>query len=105
MIPDPEALLAVALRVALAAAALARSSRVTAVSGEVGEKSTPTDPVTAADRAVERLIVDSLLAARPQDAMLGEEGGGRTGTSGVEWVVDPIDGTVNYLYGIPAYAV
>jgi len=68
-------------------------------------KSTPTDPVTEADRAAERLIRERLLAARPDDAILGEEGGDVGGTSAVRWVVDPLDGTVNFLFGIPQWAV
>ncbi|MEU2940169.1 inositol monophosphatase family protein [Nocardiopsis alba] len=68
-------------------------------------KSSPTDVVTEMDRATERLIRDRLLAARPDDAVLGEEDGGVEGTSGVRWVVDPIDGTVNYLYGSPDWGV
>lgn len=68
-------------------------------------KSSPTDVVTAADGAVERLLSEGIRAARPDDALLGEEGGGRTGSSGLRWVVDPIDGTVNYLYGLPQWAV
>lgn len=69
-------------------------------------KSSPTDLVTEADRAAERLIVEGILAERPGDAILGEEGGqqGR-GDTGVRWVIDPIDGTVNYVYGQPHYAV
>ncbi|MFL6076693.1 MAG: inositol monophosphatase family protein [Mycobacteriales bacterium] len=68
-------------------------------------KSSPTDVVTAADQASEHLIVSGLLAARPDDGVLGEEGGERPGGSGIRWLVDPIDGTVNYLYGLPQYAV
>lgn len=68
-------------------------------------KSSPTDVVTAMDTAAEALLVDLLTTRRPQDGLLGEEGGLREGSSGLTWVVDPIDGTVNYLYGIPAYAV
>lgn len=68
-------------------------------------KSSPTDVVTEMDRATEELIRDRLLAVRPNDAVLGEEGGGVEGTSGVRWVVDPIDGTVNYLYGSPDWGV
>jgi myo-inositol-1(or 4)-monophosphatase len=68
-------------------------------------KSTPTDVVTESDTAAEALIRAQLLAARPGDGFLGEEGGSLAGRSGVVWVVDPIDGTVNYLYGLPAYAV
>jgi len=72
---------------------------------EVDTKSSPTDVVTQMDRAAEQLLREVLLQARPDDGLLGEEAGLTTGTSGLTWVVDPIDGTVNYLYGIPAYAV
>ena len=69
-------------------------------------KSSDVDPVTAMDRASEDLLVQLIRAARPQDAILGEEGGFlQEGTSGLTWVIDPIDGTVNYLYGIHNYAV
>ena len=57
------------------------------------------------DKAAERLIVDRLRDQRPDDAILGEEGTSRDGTSGVRWVVDPLDGTTNYVYGYPAYSV
>ncbi|MBB5790934.1 inositol monophosphatase family protein [Jiangella mangrovi] len=70
-----------------------------------GTKSTPTDVVTESDTAAEALIRSRLFAARPDDGFVGEEDGSVVGSSGVEWVVDPIDGTVNYLYGIPQYAV
>jgi len=72
---------------------------------QLAPKSSPTDVVTAADKAVEQLLVSAITAARPDDGLLGEEGGAREGTSGLRWVVDPIDGTVNYLYGIPQWAV
>jgi myo-inositol-1(or 4)-monophosphatase len=68
-------------------------------------KSSDVDVVTETDRSAERLIRRSLLEARPDDAVLGEEGDDQAGTSGVRWIVDPIDGTVNFLYGIPQYAV
>lgn len=68
-------------------------------------KSSEVDIVTAADTAAEALIVASLRQARPHDGILGEEGHSLTGTTGITWVIDPIDGTVNYLYGIPAYCV
>ncbi|TDD36971.1 inositol monophosphatase [Actinomadura sp. KC06] len=71
----------------------------------VGTKSSPTDVVTRLDRAAEQLIIERIRAARPDDAFLGEEGGDRAGGSGVRWVVDPIDGTVNYLYDLPDWAV
>jgi myo-inositol-1(or 4)-monophosphatase len=71
----------------------------------VETKSSPTDVVTQLDQAAERLIVDRIRAARPGDAFLGEEGGSSAGSSGVRWIIDPIDGTVNYLYDLPDWAV
>lgn len=71
----------------------------------VRSKSTPTDPVTLADTESEQLIRDRLAQIRPGEAVLGEEGGQTSDDAPVRWVVDPIDGTVNFLYGIPAYAV
>lgn len=68
-------------------------------------KSSEVDVVTPADRASEDLIRARILEARPDDAVVGEEGDDRPGTSRVRWIVDPIDGTVNYLYGIDQYAV
>ena len=71
----------------------------------VDSKSTPTDLVSAMDRSAEEMIIDGLLGPRPDDGFLGEEGGERIGTSGVRWVVDPLDGTVNYLFGFPMWGV
>jgi myo-inositol-1(or 4)-monophosphatase len=71
----------------------------------VTAKSSPTDLVSEADHAAERLIRDRLAAARPDDGFLGEEGGDAQGTSGLRWVVDPLDGTINFLFGIPQWAV
>jgi myo-inositol-1(or 4)-monophosphatase len=69
-------------------------------------KSSATDPVSEADRAAERLIAARLTAARPDDGLLGEEDQDpRQGSSGVRWVVDPLDGTVNFLYGRSAWCV
>ncbi|HJQ04956.1 MAG TPA: inositol monophosphatase family protein [Nocardioides sp.] len=68
-------------------------------------KSSDVDVVTVTDRAAEELIRSLLLAARPHDSILGEEGDDVVGTSGVRWIVDPIDGTVNFLYGLPEYSV
>jgi myo-inositol-1(or 4)-monophosphatase len=68
-------------------------------------KSSESDIVTRADQASERLIRERLLGARPDDGLVGEEGDDLPGTSGVVWIVDPIDGTVNYLYGLPHFAV
>lgn len=78
--------------------------------GAVRSKSTPTDPVTVVDTETERLLRDRLAQLRPGEPILGEEGGGPAepsapGDGTVTWVLDPIDGTVNFVYGIPAYAV
>ncbi len=102
---DVTALRAVAVQVAGEAAALAASVRADAVSRGVDTKSSETDVVTAGDRAVERLVRDRLAALRPGEPVLGEEEGGEGALDGLRWVVDPIDGTVNYLYGHPFYAV
>ncbi|HCB05683.1 MAG TPA: inositol monophosphatase [Nocardioides bacterium] len=103
-----EELLDLAVRTARSAARLVESGAARGV--EVADtKSSAVDVVTESDRSSERLIRRTLLDARPGDAVLGEEGQGeqsdRPGTSGVRWIVDPIDGTVNFLYGIPQYAV
>jgi myo-inositol-1(or 4)-monophosphatase len=71
----------------------------------LASKSTPTDLVSEADLASERLIRERLAVARPADGFLGEEGGGADGTSGLTWVVDPLDGTVNFLFSIPQWCV
>ncbi|MGZ5366270.1 MAG: inositol monophosphatase family protein [Aeromicrobium sp.] len=68
-------------------------------------KSSPTDVVTAIDEACERLLRSLILRARPDDGFVGEEGDDILGSSDVEWIVDPIDGTVNFVYGLPFYAV
>lgn len=97
-------LLDLALDVAREAAALVLERRQGGVT-VAATKSSIVDVVTEADRASETLIRKRLLAARPDDGFLGEEGSRDAGSSGVTWVVDPIDGTVNYLYGLPQYAV
>ncbi|MGC4878832.1 inositol monophosphatase family protein [Micromonospora sp. DT43] len=106
--PPPRELLAIAIEVARDAAATAYRMRAEGVS-VAATKSTVTDVVTAADRAVERQVLDALRALRPGDAVLGEEYGtqdtGPAEPGGVRWIVDPIDGTVNYLYGLPYSAV
>jgi len=75
--------------------------------GAVESKSTRTDPVTVVDTEAEQLLRDRLAQVRPGEPVLGEEGGGPRGggDGGVMWVLDPIDGTVNFVYGIPSYAV
>jgi myo-inositol-1(or 4)-monophosphatase len=71
----------------------------------VATKSSPTDLVSEADLAAERAIRELLAARRPDDAIVGEEGDDVAGSSGLRWVVDPLDGTVNYLFGIPQWCV
>ena len=73
--------------------------------GVAETKSSPTDVVTEMDTTAEKVIRTAISRRRPQDAFLGEEGGADEGFTGVRWVIDPIDGTVNYLYGLPAWAV
>ncbi len=90
--------------IAREAGALARRRREEGVR-IAATKSALADIVTEADREVEMLIRARLAQERPADGFLGEESGAERGTSGVTWVVDPIDGTVNYAYGIPHYAV
>jgi myo-inositol-1(or 4)-monophosphatase len=102
----PQELLAAAVEVVRPAAEQAQRMRDQALGGPVATKSSDTDVVTAADRAVERAVVAALHRLRPDDAVLGEEYGEepRRGAA-VRWLLDPIDGTVNYLYGLPWYAV
>ena len=101
-------LLDLAVRAARAAAALVRE-RASAEVTVAATKSSDVDVVTQTDRDSEELIRSTILAARPGDAFLGEEGGlhddRADGATGVRWIVDPIDGTVNFLYGLPEYAV
>jgi len=102
-VPDPAALLELAIAVASQAAEVIRSASL-ADPADVSTKSSSTDLVTATDRAVEVLIVERLLSARPDDGIEGEEGASVEGTSGVTWVIDPIDGTTNFAYGYPAFS-
>ncbi|CCQ16691.1 Inositol monophosphatase SuhB [Rhodococcus sp. AW25M09] len=103
----------VAIRVAQGAAEHVRLRRPQVFGGDshvgdgsVQSKSTPTDPVTVVDTETERVLREMLSTLRPADAVLGEEEGSEDDSlDGVRWVLDPIDGTVNFMYGIPAYAV
>lgn len=97
-------LAALAAEIAQEAGALARRRREEGVT-LAATKSSLADIVTEADREVEELIRERLRAARPGDGFLGEESDAETGETGITWVVDPIDGTVNYAYGIPSYGV
>jgi myo-inositol-1(or 4)-monophosphatase len=99
-----EELLDLARTVAVEAAELVRDRRAGQV--EVADtKTSSTDVVTEVDRAAEELIYRRITQTRPGDGFLGEEGASAQSTTGVTWVVDPIDGTVNFLYGIPQFAV
>lgn len=111
---DPVSLRSVAEKLAAEAAAFVRRRR-TEVFGSgsaavplsaVRAKTTPTDPVTIVDTETERLLRERLAELRPNERILGEEEGGPRGADGrLTWVLDPIDGTVNFMYGIEAYAV
>jgi myo-inositol-1(or 4)-monophosphatase len=97
-------LLAVALEAARGAARLVVDERPASLA-VADTKTSATDIVTEMDRRSEEAIVARLHARRPDDGVLGEEGASTEGTSGITWVVDPIDGTVNYLYDLPNYAI
>ena len=101
---SPDDLLRLALGIAERAAALITEGRRRGLS-EVQTKSSATDMVTEYDRLSEQLIVEGLRNARPSDGIVGEEGANTAGTSGIDWLVDPIDGTTNFLYGLAGYAV
>jgi myo-inositol-1(or 4)-monophosphatase len=110
---DPVLLRSVAERLATEAAEFVRRRRVEVFGDRqrdtgsmVRAKSTPTDPVTVVDTETERLLRDRLAELRPGEHILGEEEGGATGgRHGLTWVLDPIDGTVNFMYGLEIYAV
>ncbi|MER5949950.1 inositol monophosphatase family protein [Streptomyces sp. NPDC001904] len=97
-------LLDVALEAAARAGVFLREGRPADL-GVAATKTSAVDVVTEMDIASEKLITDFLAECRPDDGVLGEEGAASEGTSGVEWVIDPIDGTVNYLYGRPEWSV
>jgi myo-inositol-1(or 4)-monophosphatase len=102
--PTPAELLELARDIALRAGEFALAARREGVS-VAATKSSDVDIVTAVDRDTEALIRRLIAEARPDDGVFGEEDTARVGTSGLEWIVDPIDGTVNFLYGIPQWAV
>src|SRR5262249_48003195 len=103
-VPDATGLVQLACELARAAGTLILEGRRRGLH-DVHTKSSATDMVTEFDDQSEQLIVDGLRAARPDDGIVGEEGANQPGTSGVDWLIDPIDGTTNYLYGLPGYAV
>jgi len=93
--------LALAIELAIAAADHHTNGDI----GRILSKSSSTDPVTEVDQESERLVVEGLRHHRPDDAIVGEEGANHPGRSGRRWIIDPLDGTVNYLYGYPHHAV
>jgi myo-inositol-1(or 4)-monophosphatase len=103
VVPGPAELEQICVQLASGAAAVVR--RASGEIASVATKSTATDLVTDVDRTSERWLVAELAARRPHDGVLGEEDGARPGTTGVRWVLDPIDGTVNFVLGLPQYAV
>ncbi|MCB0987130.1 MAG: inositol monophosphatase [Microthrixaceae bacterium] len=103
---DPRSLLALARPVAEEVAAeLVRALDGDARAAAVSSKSTGTDLVTEMDRWAELHITERLLAARPTDSIVGEEGADVTGTSDITWCIDPIDGTVNFVHAMPGFCV
>jgi myo-inositol-1(or 4)-monophosphatase len=112
---EPDELLDLAVAAAVAAGRMLTAVRLPGRPEVVGTKSSPTDVVTTMDRASEELIIAQIRAARPGDVFLGEEGGEDAaseagevrpaGPAPVRWIIDPIDGTVNYLYGLADWAV
>ena len=102
---DTAPLLDVAVDAARLAGALLTHRMRDGAERNVSSKSTPTDLVSEADLAAERAIRELLGRRRPDDGVVGEEGGSEGGTSGLSWVVDPLDGTVNYLFGIPQWSI
>jgi myo-inositol-1(or 4)-monophosphatase len=101
--PEPAALETIAVDLAEGAARIVARGR--GDDWDVSAKSTSTDLVTSVDRATERWLREQIARVRPDDGVLGEEAGDEPGSGGVRWVVDPIDGTVNFVLGLPQYAV
>ncbi len=95
------------LEIARQAAALAAGVHRRARGGgfDINTKQSPADLVTTVDGEAERQLVSAIQSARPHDAIIGEEGSNVSGSSGVCWVLDPLDGTTNFVYGYPAHAV
>lgn len=98
-------MLELAVEAARLGGSLLRERAARGAQAGIASKSTPTDLVSEADLAAEEAIRSLLAARRPEDGILGEEGGGESGASGYVWVVDPLDGTVNFLFGVPQWCV
>jgi myo-inositol-1(or 4)-monophosphatase len=101
---DADMLRALTIDAARAGASVLRERLGRALTS-IGSKTSSTDMVTDADHASEAAVIEVIARARPDDALLGEESGARTGTSGLRWVIDPLDGTTNFLYGLPQFCV
>jgi myo-inositol-1(or 4)-monophosphatase len=101
--PDPHELLGLAREAAHEAGRLVRNAPIQSLT--MVTKSSPTDLVSEMDRASEKLILEMILSARPHDGLIGEEGTLKPSESGLSWLVDPIDGTANYLRGLPNYSI
>ena len=101
--PDLRDLLGLARNAAHEAGRLVRNAPIHSLG--TATKSSPTDLVTEMDRASEKLILEVILSARPDDGLIGEEGTSKPSQSGLSWLVDPIDGTANYLRGLPNYSI
>jgi myo-inositol-1(or 4)-monophosphatase len=104
-VSEERTLLEVAIEAARMAGALLHERARHGAEREVASKSTPTDLVSEADLASERAIRELLAVRRPQDGFMGEEGGSSESASGLSWLVDPLDGTVNFLFAIPQWCV
>jgi myo-inositol-1(or 4)-monophosphatase len=104
-VSDEDELLAVAIEAARVGGGLLLERAARGRERSVSAKSTPTDLVSEADHASERAIRELLARWRPADGYVGEEGGEHAGTSGLTWVVDPLDGTANFVFGIPQWCV
>ncbi len=102
---DRVELLALASKLAVVAGDTARDGRAERGIAAASTKSSATDMVTEFDKASEALIVGGILDARPDDGIIGEEGTDSVGSSGIDWLIDPIDGTTNFLYDLPGWAV
>lgn len=102
---EPGILIEQVREIANSAAAWVREERPPGRVGVSATKTSPTDVVTALDEGCEERIREAILQWRPNDGFIGEEGKNVEGTSGLVWVVDPIDGTVNFMYGIGGYAI
>jgi myo-inositol-1(or 4)-monophosphatase len=101
--PGPESLVEIAVELTTGAGELILARRGTHL--DISTKSTPTDIVTVVDREVEEWLFAQIAARRPDDAIFGEEGEPSAGSSGIRWLIDPIDGTVNFVLGLPAFTV